>query len=185
MAVVIPVVIGVLALLGTGAFCVYRKMKAEEKVKEDAKKEAEEKQQKLAELEKEKEAELRKQKEAERERKGHLKEEELKKQWADSNSSTTAGTHSREGTKDIPDLAPGWDQVVDPASGRPYYWNRSTGATSWTIPSAPAEQRSFGPEGLPTGWESVNDPASGKPYYFNRSTGVTQWTKPGPQDMVV
>merc|ERR1712151_718598 len=36
----------------------------------------------------------------------------------------------------IPLLPPGWEQATDPASGRPYYANRSTGETSWTPPPA-------------------------------------------------
>ena len=29
---------------------------------------------------------------------------------------------------------PGWEQRVDPASGRTYYWNRDTGESSWVTP---------------------------------------------------
>ncbi|CAE7565076.1 pub1 [Symbiodinium natans] len=37
----------------------------------------------------------------------------------------------------VPALPPGWEQAVDPASGKVYYANRSTGETSW-VPPAPA-----------------------------------------------
>lgn len=33
-----------------------------------------------------------------------------------------------------PQLPPGWEQAVDPGSGRPYFANRTTGETSWTPP---------------------------------------------------
>jgi len=85
-----------------------------------------------------------------------------------------------------PALPPGWEQLTDPASGRPYFCNRSTGETSWTPPAAPGSRLppsgvSGGPlasGGLPQGWEQANDPASGKPYFFNRATGATSWTPP-------
>merc|ERR1711879_153370 len=31
-------------------------------------------------------------------------------------------------------LPPGWEQSSDPATGRPYFFNHATGATSWTPP---------------------------------------------------
>jgi len=34
-------------------------------------------------------------------------------------------------------LPPGWEQALDPASGKVYYANRSTGETSWTPPPMP------------------------------------------------
>jgi cold shock CspA family protein len=84
----------------------------------------------------------------------------------------------------MPALPPGWEQVMDPASGRPYFCNRATGQTSWTPPGgpapAPAPMPGAAPSagGLPPGWEQITDPGSGKPYFCNRSTGETSWTPP-------
>mmetsp|Transcript_23989 Transcript_23989/g.38142 ORF Transcript_23989/g.38142 Transcript_23989/m.38142 type:complete len:213 (+) Transcript_23989:34-672(+) len=82
-------------------------------------------------------------------------------------------------------LPPGWEQVLDPASGKPYYCNRVTGESSWTPPVAPMAVPMVAPmpvpapaPTLPAGWDMTTDPASGKPYYYNRATGVTQWTPP-------
>lgn len=82
-----------------------------------------------------------------------------------------------------PHLPAGWEQMTDPASGRPYFCNRASGETSWTAPvvSPPAlvGPPSVPPGGaLPQGWEQASDPASGRPYFFNRTTGATQWTPP-------
>jgi len=96
--------------------------------------------------------------------------------------------------------ATGWEQTTDPSSGKTYYFNRSTGETSWTPPAganaaatAPAaavaadeqlasqlapEPASQPAAALPEGWEQATDPASGKTYYFNRGTGATSWTPP-------
>ncbi|CAE7741907.1 NEDD4L [Symbiodinium microadriaticum] len=40
----------------------------------------------------------------------------------------------------VPALPPGWEQAVDPASGKVYYANRSTGETSWIPPAAAPTQ---------------------------------------------
>jgi hypothetical protein len=72
-----------------------------------------------------------------------------------------------------PPLPRGWEQVADPATGRPYFCNRATGESSWTPPVAPPP-----PAPLPPGWESGPDPATGKPYFFNRATGESRWTPP-------
>jgi CspA family cold shock protein len=37
-----------------------------------------------------------------------------------------------------PMLPAGWEMANDPASGKPYYFNRATNETSWTIPGAAA-----------------------------------------------
>ena len=58
-----------------------------------------------------------------------------------------------------------WEQAVDSASGKPYYYNRVTGERSWEPP-------------LPTGWHQASDPETGKPYYFHKDTGVVVWERP-------
>jgi len=92
-----------------------------------------------------------------------------------------------------PGLPPGWEMAPDPASGKPYYFNRATGESAWTPPAAApaaaaqmpaavaaAPAAAVAPAGaLPPGWETASDPSSGKPYYFNRATGETAWTPPG------
>jgi len=82
----------------------------------------------------------------------------------------------------------GWEQVTDPNTGKPYYCNRATGESSWTVPVAAAPAAAAMPTpapvavaatpGLPPGWEQANDPGTGNSYYFNRATGQTQWTPP-------
>lgn len=78
-------------------------------------------------------------------------------------------------------LPAGWEQITDPASGRPYYCNRSTGQSSWEPPQpaqAPPPQAPPPQPQLPPGWEQITDPASGRPYYCNRSTGQSSWEWP-------
>jgi cold shock CspA family protein len=90
-----------------------------------------------------------------------------------------------------PGLPLGWEQVADPTTGKPYYCNRATGESSWTIPVAtaptamPTAMPAFAPlaaapitETLPAGWEQATDPATQKTYYFNRASGETTWTPP-------
>lgn len=48
------------------------------------------------------------------------------------------GMHGYPGTPmGYPPLPQGWEQVMDPQSGRPYFCNRATGETSWTPPAPP------------------------------------------------
>ena len=58
-----------------------------------------------------------------------------------------------------------WEQAVDSASGKPYYYNRVSGELSWEPP-------------LPPGWQQASDPDTGKPYYFHKDTGVVVWERP-------
>lgn len=95
----------------------------------------------------------------------------------------------------MPGMAPalplGWEQVADPATGKPYYCNRATGESSWTPPVAPVAALppvvapvpmpapiAAAAPALPAGWESAPDPSTGNLYYFKRATGETTWTVP-------
>ena len=37
---------------------------------------------------------------------------------------------------DTPGLPDGWQKLVDPKSGHPYYYNSANGETQWTMPEA-------------------------------------------------
>ena len=82
-------------------------------------------------------------------------------------------------------LPPGWCMGTDPASGRSYYANPSTGATQWHPPPAasnapPAPTLPAAEPSLPPGWSAATDPSTGRIYYANPQTGQTQWTPPVP-----
>jgi pre-mRNA-processing factor 40 len=70
-------------------------------------------------------------------------------------------------------LPDGWSENVDPASGNRFYYNATTGETSWERPK-PAVAG-----GLPAGWAEHLDAASGRTFYYNAGTGETSWEKPG------
>eukprot|EP00981_Chlorochromonas_danica_P008364 scaffold2162_cov178-Ochromonas_danica.AAC.4 len=77
-----------------------------------------------------------------------------------------------------------WQEVVDADSGSVYYYNVTTGETSWEIPA------SFLPNALPPSasgdegggstseWIEHHDPSTGQVYYENIVTHATQWDKP-------
>ena len=62
-----------------------------------------------------------------------------------------------------------WVAELDPTSGKYFYYNNTTGETSWTVP-APAVAASP--------WISEVDPTSGDTFYVNETTGVTTWDRP-------
>jgi hypothetical protein len=67
-----------------------------------------------------------------------------------------------------------WVETTDPTSGRVYYANTVTQATSWVWPEdVPKPQGAPGNE-----WTAAVDPATQKTYYLNRVTGETSWEKP-------
>ncbi|CAM9283984.1 unnamed protein product, partial [Discosporangium mesarthrocarpum] len=103
-------------------------------------------------------------------------------------------------------LEEGWQEVKDLASDSVYYWNKKTGKTSWTRPSAaaagPGVAKVVGGQGandvqnrggsggkgdgvgageedsLPEGWKAVKDPKTGEVYYWNQARGETTWSRP-------
>ncbi|KAI2496147.1 COPII vesicle coating [Fragilaria crotonensis] len=108
-------------------------------------------------------------------------------------------------------LAEGWVEVVDPASGLPYYFCEATNETSWerpiVIPSAvrllpgqeiselPVEDvQNVKPQDhgatssaslvLPPGWVALLDPTTGDPYYFNVERNITLWEVPVEEEHV-
>ena len=67
----------------------------------------------------------------------------------------------------ISTLPIGWENASDPATGKIYYFNRSTGQQQWDPPNSV----------LPTGWKSASDLTSGKIYYYHTNGEIT-WVKP-------
>eukprot|EP00753_Platysulcus_tardus_P010891 PLAT3135.1.p1 GENE.PLAT3135.1~~PLAT3135.1.p1 ORF type:complete len:387 (-),score=129.93 PLAT3135.1:58-1173(-) len=86
-----------------------------------------------------------------------------------SKADTAAATVGGDGGSGAADALPaGWESSEQ--DGRTFYFNRSTGETTWEKPSA------AGSSALPAGWESSEQ--DGRTFYFNRSTGETTWEKP-------
>ena len=62
-----------------------------------------------------------------------------------------------------------WVEKRDPATGRVYWVNVVTNATTWVRPEEP----------LPDDWHEVKT-EDGRRYYFNVVTRKTQWERPVP-----
>ena len=81
-------------------------------------------------------------------------------------------------------LPTGYQQQVDPSTGKAFYVNLMTGETSWSPPTgaaaAPAPMAPSAPPsaaGLPPGWEERVDPTSGRPFYINHANKSTSSAK--------
>ena len=94
-----------------------------------------------------------------------------------------------------------WEGLSDPATGKTFYRNRSTGETKWenpttvsgsmvnsptsvvsgpvSSPSTPTASNHQAQGGLPKGWTAVVDLGTGKTFYKNEYTGRTSWDVPG------
>lgn len=75
----------------------------------------------------------------------------------------------RKHAADSQTLPLGWEVATDATSGKPYYYNLTTGQRVWELP---------GSNTLPQGWSTAKDPTSGKEYYYNATTKETQWERP-------
>jgi hypothetical protein len=79
------------------------------------------------------------------------------------------------------ELPAGWKVVIDKATGKPYYWNKSNNVTSWTRPQLESSALTAAPIGahsnLPEGWTQLVHPATNQIYYKHLS-GKTSSTRP-------
>lgn len=71
------------------------------------------------------------------------------------------------------DIGGNWVETTDPTTGRVYYANTVSQATSWVWPEDLPK-----PEGAAPDWTAAQDPDTQRTYYMNRVTGVTAWEKP-------
>jgi len=85
-----------------------------------------------------------------------------------------------------------WVECRDPASGKPYWYNRATGESSWVKPGSQQLQSNGGgvvpPSQLASQWVEYKDDSSGLSYWYNTKTGESVWENPNgddaPQDAV-
>ncbi|KAL3762972.1 hypothetical protein ACHAWU_001119 [Discostella pseudostelligera] len=91
---------------------------------------------------------------------------------ASTTPSTTITSQSLE-----PELVvAGWESALDPASGKTFYFRRSTNERRWDKPTLSANEQTQ-QQLLPDGWKSALDAGSGQTYYYHTS-GKTSWEKP-------
>ncbi len=79
--------------------------------------------------------------------------------------------------------AAGWEIYQDPVSGHPYFYQPSTGASSWTAPDTTTATTTTtttlaaGSAALPSGWEANTD-ENGNVWYYNTFTEESTWDFP-------
>ncbi|CAH0515331.1 unnamed protein product [Peronospora belbahrii] len=73
-----------------------------------------------------------------------------------------------------------WEKYVDEASGSAYYYNTSTGESSWEVPAGlkPLLASDMSEDCKTTKWREFVDDASGATYYYDEVNGVSRWDKP-------
>jgi hypothetical protein len=88
-----------------------------------------------------------------------------------------------------PQLPDGWEVAVSRSTGEEYYYNASTGESSYEWPAgaqraepasspAPAVASTDGGRKLPDGWEVAVSRSTGEEYYYNASTGESSYEWP-------
>lgn len=78
-------------------------------------------------------------------------------------------------------LPPNWQEVPDASTGRSYYWNTATNATTWERPIISVTSSSVPTTAsisLPDGWVEKVHPATRQKYYSHPATGRTSVTVP-------
>lgn len=78
-------------------------------------------------------------------------------------------------------LPQNWQEVPDASTGRSYYWNTVTNATTWERPTLTVHNSSVStttPTCLPDGWVEKVHPATRQKYYSHPATGRTSVTVP-------
>ncbi len=106
------------------------------------------------------------------------------------NTAAAAAAHRHPRQSPTPSdtaLPPGWQAGFDTQYQRTYYYNHSTGETTWEKPKwepaaavAPVAPPEATPAALPASarWETAIDTARGKPYFYNHATGESAWALP-------
>ncbi|XP_007482550.2 rho GTPase-activating protein 27 isoform X1 [Monodelphis domestica] len=88
--------------------------------------------------------------------------------------------------------SPVWETHTDLGSGRPYYYNPSTGETTWESPFGPTESASspatsLSPLGSPgdpeAEWDQYWDEESRRVFFYNPLTGETAWEESTTPEM--
>jgi outer membrane protein assembly factor BamB len=80
--------------------------------------------------------------------------------------------------------AEGWQEMFDPNSNRTYYYNSSTGESSWDRPYQETNdfidlsESSYNIEDKSTSNWVEASADDGRLYYYNSATGETSWEKP-------
>lgn len=76
-------------------------------------------------------------------------------------------------------LPAGWAVAIDKKYGHKYYYNASTGQSSWEQPTESADARAdAAAKPLPPGWKEATDPSTGRTYFCNPFTSQTTWERP-------
>jgi hypothetical protein len=89
-------------------------------------------------------------------------------------------------TKDTPDRTASttpqpdggdWVEKIDKTNRKPYYYNKTTGQTTWTKP-AQLVPTGVETDPLPSGWLEKTDIVTGQKYYLHTLTKQPSWVRP-------